>query len=172
MKVCTSMMLCCIAVMFSCSPAKQVTKQSDDIEVLKQKFKEQEQKTAAKAVADWIEKNPCIPPEIDLDSFCDAINTHDTIYRKGDTVFIIKEQKSVKRIIVPVADKRAENLFKDSLIVIRLRLAECNAKASGRAEINPCPKYDRWNIRSWWFFIALGFFLSWVAFIIIKIFTK
>lgn len=165
-----------------CNPSKIIKRQNENINELKSKFEFDKRALAAEAVAEYLKSNPCIFPEIDLDSLCylmykDADEQWRIIAEKGnsnipDTIKIndtLRIYYPQKKILIPVPDKRYENLLKDSVIELNKRLGECNAKAVGRKEVLSEIKTDRWTVRNWWFLIALGLFLSWVIFIVIKL---
>lgn len=162
-----------LAFFVACSPAKKAARQDDALNILKAKFEVDAQAQASKAVADWISKNPCIFPEINLDSLCALVNSPGSpveaqqyVINGIDTVRL--PAPLPRRILVPTRDLRAEQLLRDSLAVLSTRLAECKARAAGRKDAITEEKPDRWKIDNW-FFVALAEFIIILTFIIFKI---
>ena len=158
----------------ACSPAKHVQKQDDNLNQLKAQFESEKQAEAARAVAEWIAKNPCIFPEYNLDSICGLYyhnpdplpdyTQQDTVW-KHDTAYISKKGKN---ILIPTPDKRTENLLYDSVKALTQRLAECNARAAGKKEAQAEIKVSKWA-PCWWMLIAIGELIILVIAVIMKI---
>lgn len=164
-----------------CSPAKQAARQNEALDKLKEQFDADKKANESKVIAEYLKSNPCIFPEINLDSLCSANYPpegfitakeffFDTI-RVKDTVWITKWRiPQEKKILVPTPDKRRENLLQDSVTALQKRLGECNAKAAGKQEAVSEIKPDKWRVSgNWWFWVALTLGVAWIAYAVIKI---
>jgi hypothetical protein len=174
------LLLISILLLVSCSSAKHTSKQVNDIEALQRQLDQQKEQILAKGIADYVKNNPCIYPELNLDSLCNMLDITPesepdmriTDYGLTSTKAYLQEpysQKgfSIKRknILVPVEDNRLVNLLKDSLQVARNRYLECNSKQVGRYEmfksIEESIKPGLWHFNNWaWLAIVLLLLLT------------
>lgn len=173
-------------LLLSCSPAKRVQKQDTDINALKQQFEEERKQAEAKAVFEWIKNNPCIPPEINFDSLCAAINGVD---RNSNFDFSEKSADSPtnktnpgkpvvtvpgkpQRVIVPYEDTRRINLYLDSISGKETRIKILNQQLSDQS--TACDKqakaFDKKYSEDIWFwrYLFFGLLILEIARIILK----
>lgn len=179
----TFLLILVCSLLFSCSPAKQTSKQVTDIDALQKKMEQQKEAILAKGIADYIKNNPCVYPEIDLDSLCSGLYitseiepyVHGADYGNISKWSYSKEpytQKGLsikhKNILVPVPDNRLVNLLKDSLQVAKDKYLECNSKQVGRYEMfksmEESNKPGAWRFNNWgWMAIVLLLLLTGVS---------
>lgn len=157
--------------LFSCSAAKRTSKQVNDIETLQNQFDQQKESILAKGIADYINANPCVFPEISLDSLCSLCYPSTTLENR-DTPYLYDYGSSldinpfppvgkdtvlkVKRILVPTPDNRMVKLLNDSLATYRIKVAQLEGKDAGQKEtvkvisdINKKPAPWRFNYWGW-----------------------
>lgn len=151
-----------ILILFSCSAAKRTARQEREIAELKSRFEKKEEENKAKYIAEYVKNNPCIYPEIDLDSLCEGYSDFKSLDFETfkDTNTIVK----IKRVLTPYEDKRHIKLLQDSLYAIRTLLKECDAKATGKTEavkeiVPLLVKKNKWEVNGW-FWVALGLFFT------------
>ena len=165
-----SLIIIAAILLFSCSPAKRTSKQVNAIETLQKQLDQQKEAILAKGIADYIKNNPCIYPEIDLDSLCDKFSgLHTTLENRNDMPHIIDYGTldidpspiagrdtvfKTKRLLVPVPDNRLVNLLKDSLQQARNKLLQCESKEAGKKEavqdiIRITDKPNPWHFNYW-----------------------
>lgn len=161
----------------ACSPTKQAARQDGNLQALKDQFDAEKQAIEAKAVADYVAANPCIYPEINLDSIIaantgqpnDFLPPHSDTVRVKDTLVITRQLPGrVTRILVPTPDNRALQLAQDSIHGLQIRLASCQGQQQGSKDAVKVIPVDHWKL-NYWFWVALGLFLCWVVFIVWKI---
>lgn len=161
-------MLTCLGILLyllfvGCSYSKKTAKQVDNIELLKKQFEKKSEEDKAKYIAEYLKNNPCVFPEIDLDSLCEYWNTPYNM-PFGDTIInnSTSTKVSIKKILVPYEDKRHIQLLKDSINEISTRERESKAVVVNLKEFIPIivketNKKGKWDVNGW-FFICLGLF--------------
>lgn len=162
-------------ILSSCNPSKNIQKTldaSDKIEKLKDKFEQEKQAIASKAIEDYVKNNPLIyaPVEVNLDSLCPpcqdaATNGTSTDYQPATyapQVKIITNTKPGKVILQPYEDVRKIKLLNDSLLAYKLINASLNtALAVNNAAYTATVKEKDAEIKQaklykWLFFGLLG----------------
>lgn len=147
---------------WGCSATKKVAKQDSDLTQLKAQINAEDATTKAKIIGDYLKDNPCIFPEVNLDSLCQGYGYQyspmlDEDYIGKDTVYIKSKAPAPQRILIPVVDKRLSQNLQDSVDALKLRLAECNAKAAGKKEAVAEIKVSKWQPNNWmWVALALA----------------
>lgn len=174
------------AILFSCSPAKRTYKQVTDINTLQRQFDQQKEEVLAKGIADYVKDNPCVFPELNLDSLCNGFITTESepINRITDYGFTSTDaysndpytQKGInlktKRVLVPVPDNRMVKLLNDSLQLTRNKLLQCESKQFGKKEaVDEITKMNSepnpWHF-NYWALISITLLAAGTVFLILK----
>lgn len=155
-----------ISLLLGCSAAKRAAKQVDDISILNEKLKARDQQVLAEGIADYVKNNPCIFPEINLDSLCEQNylvdkNCQQDYFKKD--IPVSAKIAHTQKILVPYEDKRHINLLQDSLTEVRTRERESKASIFTLKEFIPVivkesNKKGKWGVNNW-FGAALVLFL-------------
>lgn len=152
--------------LFSCSAAKKTAKQVDNISALRKQLESEKQSILAEGILEYVKNNPCIFPEINLDSICEENyiidkNSQQDFFKKD--IPVISKMELTKKILVPYEDKRHVKLLEDSLTETRTREREAKAGILTLKEFIPVivketTKKGKWDVNNW-FWTALVLFL-------------